>query len=73
MFDGKTFFPVTGMPMRKIACMMRPFAEADPVPLAEAILKANSLVIAIGCQWSAISRERGAELAAATLRLTTES
>ena len=45
MFDGNTFFPVTGMPMRKMACMIRPLADADPVPLAVAILKANSLVI----------------------------
>ena len=44
MFDGKTFFPVTGMPMRKMACMIRPLADAEPVPLAVAILKANSLV-----------------------------
>jgi hypothetical protein len=43
MFEGNTFFPVTGTPMRKIACMIRPFALADPVPLAVAILKAKSL------------------------------
>ena len=43
MFDGKTFFPVTGTPIRKMACMMRPFALADPVPLAVAILNAKSL------------------------------
>src|SRR3954466_15522946 len=43
MFDGNTFFPDTGMPMRKIACMMRPFADADPEPLGVAILKAKSL------------------------------
>ena len=47
MFDGKTFFPVTGTPIRKIACMIRPLAEADPVPLAVAILNANSLVRSI--------------------------
>ena len=45
MFEGKTFLPVTGMPMRKIACMMSPLADAEPVPLAVAILKANSLVM----------------------------
>jgi hypothetical protein len=43
MFDGKTFFPVTGTPMRKIACMSSPFAEADPVPFGVAILNAKSL------------------------------
>ena len=43
MFDGNTFFPVTGTPMRKMACMIRPFALADPVPFAVAILKAKSL------------------------------
>ena len=42
MFDGKTFFPETGMPMRKIACMSRLFALAEPVPLTVAILKAKS-------------------------------
>src|SRR5688572_2909811 len=44
MFDGNTFFPVTGTPIRKMACMRRPLAEADPVPLAVAILKAKSLM-----------------------------
>src|SRR4051812_38635136 len=44
MFDGNTFLPVTGMPIRKIACMIRPLADAEPVPLAVAILKANSLM-----------------------------
>src|SRR4029453_11423725 len=44
MLEGNTFFPVTGMPIRKIACMMSPLAEADPVPLAVAILNAKSLV-----------------------------
>src|SRR3954471_16456079 len=43
MFDGKTFLPVTVTPIRKIACMMRPLADADPVPFAVAILNANSL------------------------------
>jgi hypothetical protein len=42
MFDGKTFFPDTGIPIRKIACMMRLFALAEPVPLTVAILKAKS-------------------------------
>ena len=43
MFDGKTFLPVTGMPMRKIACMSRLFALAEPVPLTVPILNAKSL------------------------------
>src|SRR5262245_34220088 len=47
MLDGKTFLPVTGTPIRKIACMMRPLAEADPVPLAVAILNAKSLTRSI--------------------------
>lgn len=42
MFDGKTFFPDTGMPMRKMACMSRPFALADPVPLTVPIFRAKS-------------------------------
>src|SRR5512141_3041177 len=44
MFDGNTFFPVTGTPIRKIACMISPLADADPVPLAVAILNAKSLI-----------------------------
>ena len=44
MFDGKTFLPVTGMPMRKMACMSRLFALAEPVPLTVPILKAKSLM-----------------------------
>src|SRR5688572_13772866 len=49
MFDGKTFLPVTGTPIRKMACMMRPFADAEPVPLAVAILNAKSLTRFICC------------------------
>src|SRR4051794_11478118 len=48
MFDGKTFLPVTGIPIRKIACMMRPLADADPVPLAVAILNAKSFTRSMG-------------------------
>src|SRR5688572_13660102 len=44
MFDGKTFFPETGIPIRKIACMIKLFALAEPVPLTVAILKAKSLM-----------------------------
>src|ERR1035437_8831619 len=43
MFDGKMFLPETGIPIRKIDCMRRLFALADPVPLTVAILKANEL------------------------------
>jgi hypothetical protein len=45
MFDGKTFLPVTGIPMRKMACMRRLLALADPVPLTVPIRKAKSLTI----------------------------
>ena len=51
MFDGKRFFPVTGMPMRKIACMRRLLALADPVPFTLASFTAKSLtpaVVAVG-------------------------
>src|SRR6476661_9977457 len=44
MLDGKTFLPVTGTPIRKIACMRSPLAEAEPVPFGVAILNAKSLV-----------------------------
>src|SRR5690242_14863048 len=56
MFDGKTFLPVTGMPMRKIACMSRLFALADPVPLTVPILNAKSFTRAPleGCGISAL-------------------
>src|SRR5918996_4379377 len=65
MFDGNTFLPVTGTPMRKMACMMRPLAEAEPVPLAVAILKAKSLTrfikpVALGNRLSAFSGAFGA-------------
>ena len=38
MFDGKRFFPETGIPMRKIACIKRLLALAEPVPLTLASL-----------------------------------
>src|SRR5215475_11291020 len=44
MFDGKTFLPVTGMPIRKMACMSSPFALAEPVPFTVPILNAKSLM-----------------------------
>src|SRR4029078_1765688 len=43
MFDGKTFFPVTGMPMRKMACISKLLALAEPVPFTVPILKAKAL------------------------------
>lgn len=43
MFDGKTFFPETGSPIRKMACKSRPFALAEPVPFTVAIFNAKSL------------------------------
>src|SRR5678815_1083026 len=42
MFDGKRFFPDTGIPIRKIAFLMRSFALDEPVPFTDAILKAKS-------------------------------
>src|SRR5262245_12347144 len=42
MFDGKMFLPETGMPIRKIACINSPLAEAEPVPFTVAILSAKS-------------------------------
>src|SRR6266446_3322922 len=42
MLEGKRFLPETGIPIRKIACIRSPFAEAEPVPLTLASLKAKS-------------------------------
>jgi len=42
MFDGNTFFPLTGIPILKRAWRRRPFALADPVPFTVATLKAKS-------------------------------
>src|SRR5688500_7526551 len=42
MFDGNTFLPTTGIPMRKMACMSNPLALAEPVPLTVPILKQKS-------------------------------
>src|SRR4051812_40974392 len=49
MFDGNRFFPDTGMPMRKMACMSSPFALADPVPLTLASFRAKSLILRTRC------------------------
>src|SRR5688572_8985738 len=43
MLDGKMFLPETGTPMWKIACISRPFALAEPVPLTVPIFSAKSL------------------------------
>src|ERR1019366_8424328 len=43
MFDGKMFLPETGIPIRKMDCMRRLFALADPVPFTVAILNEKSL------------------------------
>ncbi len=53
MFDGKMFFPVTGIPMRKIACMRSPLALAEPVPLTVPILNAKSFTPLIRLTWPA--------------------
>ena len=45
MLEGNRFFPETGIPIRKIACISNPFALADPVPLTLASLSAKSLVL----------------------------
>src|SRR5262245_55668684 len=60
MFDGKRFFPLTGMPMRKIACINRLFALADPVPLTVPILNAKSLTRAAGSCSGMLHRPRAA-------------
>jgi hypothetical protein len=44
MFDGKMFFPVTGIPIRKMACIRMALALAEPVPFTVPILKAKSLI-----------------------------
>jgi hypothetical protein len=41
------FFPLTGMPMRKMVCINREFAEAEPVPFTVAIFSAKSLTVDI--------------------------
>ena len=42
MLDGKMFFPETGIPIRKTACIKRELALVDPVPFTVPILKAKS-------------------------------
>src|SRR5471032_331899 len=43
MFDGKIFFPVTGIPILKIDCISIVLADADPVPFTVPILSAKLL------------------------------
>jgi hypothetical protein len=43
MFEGKRFFPDTGMPMRKMAWTRRLLALAEPVPLTFASFIEKSL------------------------------
>src|SRR6058998_486047 len=44
MLEGNRFLPETGTPIRKIACMIRPLALAEPVPLTLASLIAKSFM-----------------------------
>src|SRR5580698_527920 len=44
MFDGKRFLPETGTPIRKIACMIRLLALAEPEPFTFASLIAKSFM-----------------------------
>ena len=44
MLEGNTFFPETGTPMRKMACMSMLFALAEPLPLTVATFTTKSLV-----------------------------
>src|SRR4026207_2466691 len=74
MLEGKTFLPVTGTPIRKMACISRPLADADPVPLAVAILKAKSLTRSISFQCARLGASRGEHQGhTATVAGTTES
>src|SRR5215469_16318749 len=43
MLEGNRFLPETGIPMRKMACMSKPLALAEPVPLTLASFRAKSL------------------------------
>src|SRR5713226_6963051 len=64
MFDGNRFLPETGMPMRKMACMSRPLALAEPVPLTLASLTAKSFtrVRKSWCKFLSRSEEHTSEL-----------
>src|ERR1700747_3828983 len=62
MFEGSSFLPDTGIPMRKIACMRRPLALADPVPLTFASLRAKVLTLTILSWCTVLSRVRKNQL-----------
>src|ERR1700735_4878473 len=62
MFDGKRFLPETGIPMRKMACMRRPLALAEPEPLTLASLMAKSLMRGAVCVIVSLSSARVARL-----------
>jgi hypothetical protein len=62
MFEGKTFFPVTGIPIRKMACMRSPLALADPVPFTVAILNAKSFTRSPGSRGAGAPARTGAEV-----------
>ena len=47
MFDGNRFLPETGMPIRKMACISKLLALADPVPLTLANLIEKSLTLTV--------------------------
>ena len=59
MFDGKRFLPETGMPMRNMACISKPFALAEPVPftLASLMAKSFTLLLEFRCTLSRPHRE----------------
>jgi hypothetical protein len=45
MLEGKIFFAVTGIPIRKTALVNSAFADADPVPFTLANLTTKSFVL----------------------------
>ena len=59
MFDGKTFLPTTGIPMRKMACMSNELALAEPVPFTVPILKQKSFTadMDVGCRMSDVGQD----------------
>ena len=59
IFDGNAFFPETGIPMRNTACMSKPLALAEPVPLTVAIFRAKSFIRARESRSKSAVRRRG--------------
>ena len=59
MLDGNMFLPETGTPMRKIACMSRPFALAEPVPLTVEIFRTKSFVRSRVFRTKSLFRRKG--------------